>query len=99
MKKLQFIVYLMIPVLLIHLFVYPYRNTVTIEKDAIVANYPFAGDMSFKDNPDERVFVSIDISCDYMLERDEQPDVVTIKTTRYGWLGLLLGLGSAEIIK
>jgi hypothetical protein len=77
---------------------FPYWETVTIDKSKIVGNYPFAGDMTFKDNPNERVYVSTDVSCAYWLEEDEQPDIQVIETMRLGWTGLL-GFGSAKRIK
>lgn len=79
------------------LLLFPYWETVTIDKSKIVGNYPFAGDMVFKDNPNDRVFVSTEISCDYWLEEDKQPEKQVIQTMRIGVLGLL-GIGTAKVI-
>jgi len=79
------------------LLLFPYWETVTIDKSKIVGNYPFAGDMVFKDNPNDRVFVSTEISCDYWLEEDKQPEKQVIQTMRIGVLGLL-GIGMAKVI-
>ncbi len=76
------------------LCVLPFRDTVTIKKESIIGNYPFAGQMVFKESPDRKVYVTTDVSCDYMLERDAQPDVQTIKVERWGLIGLMLGIGS-----
>jgi len=76
------------------LFVLPFRDTVTIKKESIIGNYPFAGKMTFKENPDLKVFVTTAVSCDYWIERDAQPDVQTIKVERWGLVGLMLGFGS-----
>lgn len=85
-------------VLALVLLLFPYWETVTIDKSKIVGNYPFAGDMVFKDNPNDRVYVSVDVSCDYWLERDKQPDKQVIQTMRIGLLGLM-GVGYAKTIK
>lgn len=79
------------------LLLFPYWETVTIDKSKIVGNYPFAGDMVFKDNPNDRVFVSTEISCDYWLEKDKQPEKQVIQTMRIGVLGFL-GIGMAKVI-
>lgn len=94
MKKLS-----LFSVCFIVVMFFPYWETVTIDKSKIVGNYPFAGDMTFKDNPNERVYVSVDVSCAYWLEEDEQPDIQVIQTMRIGVLGLLMGLGDAKRIK
>jgi len=88
----------LIACLLLLVMFFPYWETITIKKEEIVHNYPFAGDMSFKDNPDDRVYVSTRVSCDYWLNRDKQPDVRTIETVRFGLLGLLFGIGDAKTI-
>jgi len=94
MKKLS-----LFSVCLIVVMFFPYWETVTIDKSKIVGNYPFAGDMTFKDNPNDRVYVSTGVSCDYWMERDKQPDKQVIQTMRIGVLGLLMGLGDAKRIK
>lgn len=76
------------------LCVLPFKDTVTIKKESIIGNYPFAGQMVFKERPDRKVYVTTDVSCDYWLERDAQPDVQTIKVERWGLIGLMLGIGS-----
>lgn len=94
MKRTNFLV----GAIILTVFMFPYWETVTIDKSKIVGNYAFAGDMAFKDNPNDRVFVSTEISCDYWLERDKQPDVQVIQTFRMGVFGLL-GIGTAKRIK
>jgi hypothetical protein len=94
MKKLS-----LFSVCLIVVMFFPYWETVTIDKSKITHNYPFAGDMIFKDNPNDRVYVSTSVSCDYWLEGDKQPDKQTIQTMRIGLIGLLMGLGDAKRIK
>ena len=76
------------------LCVLPFRDTVTIKKESIIGNYPFAGQMVFKERPDLKVYVTTDVSCDYWMERDAQPDVQTLKVERWGLIGLMFNIGS-----
>jgi hypothetical protein len=84
------ILFFVVPGLLIVLvFLFPFFTTTVVDKDNVKHIYAFAGDI---DQGNGRQHVSVEVACDYWLERDEQPELRYVRTCRLGLVGLLFGL-------
>jgi hypothetical protein len=92
MKK-YFILYGLPVIIITILCLYPIGEDVTINKKEIEGNYPFAGELKLNG---EKTFVTTKVATSYWVDYDNQPDVQNIRTTRYGLIGYLFGVGVAR---
>ena len=92
MKK-YFILYGLPVIIITILCLYPIGEDVTINKKHIEGNYPFAGELKLNG---QKVFVTTKVATKYWVDYNNQPDVLTVHTTRYGLIGYLFGIGVAR---